>query len=170
MLIRRALLGSLVGLFLLIPAGQGSGSIYVNGQEGFRFCIYSAMQIVDNSGWRLYVTRNIGLVEEAFDSKGGWAVPDKQGGPGAAYFDVHTCDGPGISWLAMALVHEAAHNEISRQGQKTCGKYGEEVADYITQAFAVSTGLVWTIRDPESIPEKTRGDCGGGATRGWLEY
>lgn len=138
----------LAALLLAHPVEAGP---VISGDDWFASRVSAAVQLVRSAGWGPYLDRNVGYVYQADDPRWGWNILSKDGGPGGAAFSLKW--DPGTEWLAWALVHEAAHNEIARQGVKTCGVSGEFMADLVSQAFSIDAGIPFVVRDPHTIPE-----------------
>lgn len=145
-------LAPLIALLLLLlpqPARGGYGYAVI-GDETFTAKVYDADNVVKYGGdkWRDYVYDRLSVVVQwSGDADDHFGIVRVQDGYGAFYV---RRDGYDALWLAMALVHEAAHVEQARQGKPLDG-CAEIEADRVTARFARAVGLEWRVRTSEEV-------------------
>lgn len=141
----------------------------IQGDANFIALVNAALVVVDRAHWRWYLDWNLSIVRQAAHNEWAgqvaWVKPDPNDtARGIASFDMEGRPQCNANWLATELIHEASHGDIAHAGQKSNGRYGEAVADWITSLFSrMSQGYIQTLRKPWEIEEapgaSARGRC-----------
>jgi len=152
-----ALMMLLVSLVPVQPANtradwNENAGLWVVGDEEFQAKVNQAILHIGYAQWITYVRQHIIEIKQ-------WNG-DEYAHVGIVIIEPQNCDEHNVckgtflirrdvgtvEWLAMAIVHEAAHIAIRNNEQRPIKWEDECMADYITQAFAITAGLHWDVR------------------------